>query len=337
MPQTISTEPLAQMLRSIAFQKRSGMLYVEQLGGRNAERGVIYFENGRALRAKSGQETGKAAIQKISAWKQITCSFQGMSRPFPGITRDLKPSREQVEERSLVRRLPAEGRHHTDALHETQVLQDTEHLREVKLEPREAQRSGSQPLAEQEAQRSGTQRQLEQEAQRPRTQTLLEQEMQRPATQTLVEQETERVAVARRPILTSPVRPNQPLILHGERLEEYTPEPTTRPSRHIERWTTHLNPPAPEMPARPPVTPRLGPLPGEEILPGRMAIFKARAMITTARAIQQMERRERIIFILLDGRRTIQDIARLTHQPESDVEQTLMNLTQRGYTQYVRG
>jgi hypothetical protein len=324
MPQTISTEPLAQMLRSIAFQKRSGMLYVEQLGGRNAERGVIYFENGRALRAKSGQETGRAAIQKISAWKQITCSFQGMSRPFSAITRDLKPSREQAEERPLARRSPAEGRHHTDALHNTQDLQDTDHLKEVKIEPRKAQISGDQTLLEQEMKSSATQ-------------ALLEQEPRSPKTRALTEQETERVVVARRPILSAPVRSNQPLILHGERLEEYTPEPPARPSRHIERWTTHLNPPAPEMPTRVPVTPRLGPLPGEEVLPGRMAIFKARAMITTAQAIQRMERRERIIFILLDGRRTIQDIARLTHQPESDVEQTLMSLTKRGYTQYIRG
>jgi DNA-binding IclR family transcriptional regulator len=50
-----------------------------------------------------------------------------------------------------------------------------------------------------------------------------------------------------------------------------------------------------------------------------------------------MERRERIVFILLDGRRTIQDIARLTHQPESDVEEILVQLTQDRYTQYIQG
>ena len=60
-------------------------------------------------------------------------------------------------------------------------------------------------------------------------------------------------------------------------------------------------------------------------------------MIATAQAIQRMERRERIVFILLDGRRTIQDIARLTHQAEYDVEQILVYLTRTGYTQYVRG
>lgn len=60
-------------------------------------------------------------------------------------------------------------------------------------------------------------------------------------------------------------------------------------------------------------------------------------MAATARAIEHMERRERIIFILLDGRRTIQDIARLIHQPESEVEHILLHLTQHGYTHYLQG
>lgn len=299
MPQILSMEPLAQMLRSIALQKRSGLLYVEQLGERNAERGEIYFENGRPVRAQSGQETGRAALQKISAWKQITCSFQGMSRPFPAITRSLEPSGKPTEKRTPTPGVPEEDRR-TDALRRELALAETERLKRVKLQPRGAQ--GSE-------------------------------------TQVLRARETESMAIARRPLATVPLRPNQPLILHGEKLEEYIPEPPgrSRPSRHIERWTTHLTPPGQEMPARPPATPRLGPLPGEEILPGRMAIFKARAMVTTAQAIQRMERRERIVFILLDGRRTIQDIARLTHQSESDVEQTLMHLTKRGFTQYIRG
>jgi hypothetical protein len=50
-----------------------------------------------------------------------------------------------------------------------------------------------------------------------------------------------------------------------------------------------------------------------------------------------MERRARIVFILLDGRRTIQDIARLTHQAEYEVEQILIDLTKRGYTHYLCG
>lgn len=86
-----------------------------------------------------------------------------------------------------------------------------------------------------------------------------------------------------------------------------------------------------------PLTPFPSLQPAEETLPGRNAIFKARSMVATARIIERMERRERIIFILLDGRRTILDIARLIHQPESEVEHILVHLTQRGYTQYIQG
>jgi hypothetical protein len=56
-----------------------------------------------------------------------------------------------------------------------------------------------------------------------------------------------------------------------------------------------------------------------------------------AKAIHQMERHARVVFILLDGKRTIQDIARLTHRAEHEVEQILVDLTQRGYTQYLCG
>src|SRR5690348_8046602 len=82
MPQSISAEPLAQMVRSITLQKRTGVLRVEQLGGRGAERGEIYFENGSLLRARTEHETGKSALQRIGEWKQITCFFQSMSRPL---------------------------------------------------------------------------------------------------------------------------------------------------------------------------------------------------------------------------------------------------------------
>jgi predicted transcriptional regulator len=50
-----------------------------------------------------------------------------------------------------------------------------------------------------------------------------------------------------------------------------------------------------------------------------------------------MERHARLVSILLDGRRTIQDIAHLIHRSEAEVEHVLVDLTQRGYTTYVSG
>jgi len=299
MPQTLSMEPLSQMLKSIAYQKRTGVLRIERLGERSAERGEIYFEGGHPLRARAGQETGKAALRKISEWKQITCSFQGMSRPFPASPHASPPGKEQnTEESPLVRLLSA-------SVPQTEKLaRSPEPMRD---QPR---RGAGQPERSNEKN-----------------------------TQSLAARAPEGILSAKSKTPIPPARPNQPLILQGSRLEAYTPAQPARPSRAVQRWTTHLEPEiqTPALPPKPPVTPRLGPLPGEEVLPGRTAIFKARAMVTTTQALQRMERRERVVFILLDGRRTIEDIARLTHQTESDVEHLLMKLTRNGYTYYIRG
>src|ERR1700688_113901 len=84
MPQSIAAEPLAQMVRSIALQKRTGVLRIEQLGGGGAEQGEIYFENGSLVQARTEREIGRAALQRISEWKQITCAFLSTSRsPYP--------------------------------------------------------------------------------------------------------------------------------------------------------------------------------------------------------------------------------------------------------------
>lgn len=297
MPQIISTEPLAQMLKSITLQQRTGILRIEQLGERNAGRGELYFEKGRLMRAYCGQETGEAAVQHIGGWKQITCAFHNISKPFPITTRILAPSRERTEEKPQARLLFSTVPQ-TENLSPALEATVTEHLKGVKSRPVEA--SGRRARS-------------------------------------LETSETEAVPSTNLRMSASPSRGNQPLVLHGEKLEEYTPGHTPTASRGVQRWTTHLDPAKRELPRRPPPTPRLGPLPGEEALPGRTAIFKARAMVATTQAIQRMERRERIVFILLDGRRTIQDIARLTHQPESEVEQTLVHLTKNGYTQYIQG
>lgn len=295
MPQTITTEPLAQMLKSIAHQERTGILRVEQLGERNAGRGELYFEKGRLIRAYCGQETGKAAVQHISGWKQITCSFHGISRPLPITTRILTPSRERTEEKPPAR-LPHSTRSRTENLSPTSEQVATEHLEGAKSRP--------EGITEK---------------------------------QERVPHASETEAVPAANLHGAAPALNQPLVLHGERLEKYASRQADRAARGVQRWTTHTDPAGQAMPRRPPHTPRLGPLPGEEVLPGRTAIFKARPMVAPAQAIQRLQRRERIIFILLDGRRTIQDIARLTHQPESEVEQTLVHLTKSGYTQYIQG
>ena len=294
MPQTITTEPLAQMLRSIALQKRTGMLRVEQLGERNTEQGEIYFENGRPLRARVGQETGKAALQRISTWKRVTCSFQGMSRPYPAMTHLLAKSGERKTEEQFA----AESVPQTEQLPRSAGLADTGRHQLVRVS-REKTTYALNP------------RQAES-----------------------IESTEIKSSI---PLL--PIQDDQPLVLHGSRLERYEPLPVSQSPRSVQRWTTHLlsemetlrMPPQPSAPTRQDVPA------GSGTLPGRQAIYRARAMVMTAQAIQSLERHSRVVFILLDGRRTIQDIARLTHQTEHGVEQILVDLTRHGYTEYICG
>lgn len=295
MPEAISTEPLAQLLKSIVLQKRTGIVRVEQLGEKHPQQGKIYFENGRPLRAQAGQETGQKALQLINEWKQVTCAFYSMSRPFPIRVETPAPDNKQKTQQGALARLKAASSPETEKLAR---VPETIVTKALKGEPDRASKRAEQSAISQQAEE-----------------------------RTFTQIRTAHV----------PARGNQQLILHGTTLEEYTPEQPARPSRSVQRWTTHLNPQMAMLPSKPPVTPRLGPLPGEEALPGRTAIFKARTMAATPQVMQSMERRERIVFLLLDGRRTIQDIARLTHQPESEVEEMLVHLTKNGYTNYLRG
>jgi hypothetical protein len=53
------------------------------------------------------------------------------------------------------------------------------------------------------------------------------------------------------------------------------------------------------------------------------SIFRVRPGVATRRIIYQLDRRERLVFLLLDGKRTIHEVARLIHRRESDVAHVL--------------
>ena len=65
------------------------------------------------------------------------------------------------------------------------------------------------------------------------------------------------------------------------------------------------------------------------------AIFRARPVAVTADAIQTMARSDRRVVILLDGRRTIQDVTRLLHKSEVEIAQVLVRLLHLGYIDYI--
>jgi hypothetical protein len=302
MSNTISTEPLARMLRSIALQKRTGLLRVEQLGDGGKELGEFYFERGRLLQARAGQEMGQAALKCISSWKHITCSFDGMSRPRPGNIPvqvnpiDLVDPLQRQEERGmLVRMLPP------------RVSQTGDLAR------------SSLPLSRQEEMRQRL----------PAGEPLTYPPNPQPADPT-----TSANLKASMPAGSM----TQPFVLRGNTLETYVPARTPRALRSNQRWTTHTNTQA-QVPARPetlPVTPHVHTTPADDAPREHQIIFRARRTTSSGEPVQLAERRERIIFMMLNGKRTIQEIARLIHYSEAEVERILIQLTKRGYTEQVQ-
>jgi hypothetical protein len=68
---------------------------------------------------------------------------------------------------------------------------------------------------------------------------------------------------------------------------------------------------------------------------GVHAVFRAQPIATTPDILSQMERRERIVLLLLDGKRTLQDVAKLVHRSELEIAWTLVRLLERGYIEFL--
>lgn len=135
-----------------------------------------------------------------------------------------------------------------------------------------------------------------------------------------------------KPVLaTAPA--SQMFVLHGEALEEYTPASPPRMSPSSRRWTTHHQ----DEPQQALEEIHSTPAPEDGALPGRQAIYQTRVTITSTGSMQKMERRARLVFVLLDGKRTVQHIAKLLHLAESEVGQILLKLTRLGFVEYIGG
>ena len=79
------------------------------------------------------------------------------------------------------------------------------------------------------------------------------------------------------------------------------------------------------------------PVLAEAALPGKYAVFRAYSSTATTATMNCLQRRERVVFALLDGRRAIQDVTRLIHQSDMSVARIIVQLYQRGYVEYLRG
>jgi len=69
---------------------------------------------------------------------------------------------------------------------------------------------------------------------------------------------------------------------------------------------------------------------------GASTVFRTIASQPIAALARQFPRRERWILLLLDGRRTVADVARLTRRSELNIASTLARFLQRGYIEPVQ-
>jgi Domain of unknown function (DUF4388) len=64
---------------------------------------------------------------------------------------------------------------------------------------------------------------------------------------------------------------------------------------------------------------------------GVYAVFHVQPAAATKQVMSRMERQDRIIFMLLDGKRTVRDLAKLIHRSELAVASVLARLLKNGY------
>ena len=68
---------------------------------------------------------------------------------------------------------------------------------------------------------------------------------------------------------------------------------------------------------------------------GVTSVFRALPLATSPAILHRLERRERVVLLLMNGRRTVRDVAALIHHDEVEIARTLVHLLKRGYIEYV--
>ncbi|GER81678.1 hypothetical protein KTAU_03160 [Thermogemmatispora aurantia] len=63
--------------------------------------------------------------------------------------------------------------------------------------------------------------------------------------------------------------------------------------------------------------------------------FRALPEAARPEIISQLDRRERLVFLLLNGKRSLSEIARLVHRDEQDVACTVARLLRSGYVEHI--
>ncbi len=68
---------------------------------------------------------------------------------------------------------------------------------------------------------------------------------------------------------------------------------------------------------------------------GVTSIFRFLPAATNATVLKRLQRRERVVLLLLNGKRTVHGVARLIHRDEVDVARTLVRLLEWGYIEHI--
>lgn len=86
-----------------------------------------------------------------------------------------------------------------------------------------------------------------------------------------------------------------------------------------------------------PSLPQLPQTQGGNAQPGMNAIFRALPLASVPKIINHMDRKDRIVFLLLDGKRSLDTIKRMVHRSELDIAHSLVRLLKQGYIEYIQG
>ncbi|HEU5375965.1 MAG TPA: DUF4388 domain-containing protein [Ktedonobacteraceae bacterium] len=297
MPQAIAAEYLTQLLKTISQEKQTGCLRIEPVGAKVNEQGQIYFENGRMMDASVGDERGRPALKHIVEWEHVIYAFNRTNRSS---SYNGPGPAEQKEAGEPQTRIQPRSNSQTTHLNVPFQASSLEKL------PREKERS-----------------------------TLTTGKM--PPVPDLQTREPDPLT-AFKATIASP-QSAQSLILRGAILQKDTPASLPHPPHARMRWTRRLDPQTDQQGTlpQPPFISSQNSLPEDGLFSGRLAIFKAKTMATTAQAIQRMDRHDRMIFVLLNGERTIERIAHLIHYTEDEIARILYKLQQNGLIEYIRG
>ena len=295
------TEHLTRVLHTINQNRRTGLLSVEFVGKQTNEKGEIFFERGETVFARTEHEWGETALGRIMNWSEVYYSF------FDGV------------------QLPVQHRGLFD-LHTAGSIPRSEHdapLRKTLSQMPEAPAPTLLPqpylkLSDKLFPAQEIANQAKDSLKLSEAATMMLKNYSPPKTLSHTSDQSRQTPLA--PVSKRATRPLDTRDLSNISWEARTVTPELPPLTH--QGTGEMRP------AFPPDNPAFE---ARRWRHGLETIFRAEPDALAPAVIKQMERRDRVIFLLLNGKRTISEIGRLVHRNEADIVQSLVKLLKKRY------